>query len=277
MTFDTNLQSIEDGAPREGIEIKHGTTVYRIATSSRDVTINGNKFTASPAARGEVSIEMLQESDDLSITLPTSHAFVQRYNLAGNPPRVITCAVWQQRDGEARRIYEGLIESCEVASGQASGHVATFRMASTAGRATRRRLPVLTAGRRCPYVLYDANCLVSRPSFRQVTTVASHDGRTCVVASIGSFVDQYAQGGELLHVASGERVTISSQVGTTIVIQFPIVELRDGDAVHVFAGCAKDIFTCRDKFANLSNFGGLPELPTGNIFLPNGLGIYQSE
>lgn len=271
MTFDTNLQSIEDGAPREGIEIRYGSTVHLIATGSRNVTINGNVFEASSADRSAIAVQVLKEDADLSISLPTSHAFVQRYNLSGNPPQRSTCTIWQQRDGEARRLYEGVIESCEV-----KGHVATFRMISVAGRAVRRRLPVLTAGRKCPYILYDVNCGVLRSvGFRQITTVASQDGRTVILASIGSLPDQWAQGGELVHIASGERATVSSQIGTTVIVQLPIVDLRDGDQVHLFAGCAHDIGTCHTKFNNKDRFGGEPQLPRGGLFVPGGFGIVQ--
>lgn len=273
MTFDSMEASIEDSAPREGIEIKHGVKVYRIATGSRDVRDGGTVYTASAAERGTLEVLVMGDERNLSLSLPTAHEFVRRYNRNGNPPQRPTCTILRWQGTDRRKIFEGLIESCSV-----DDHIATFNVISIAGNPLKRRLPVITASRTCPYILYGAGCKVPRTvPFRQVTTVASHDGRTVVVSSIGAFTDHYAQGGELLHISSGERMTISDQVGATLTLQLALDDIQNGDTVHVFAGCDHNLVTCRDKFDNLSNFGGAPELPRGNIFLPNGVGIYQSE
>ncbi len=275
MTFFSDETGAESSSPREGIEIRHGLVVHRIATGSRDETINSNVFKAAPGERGDVQIRPATQDVDFAFTLPTSHAFSQRYLGAISPPRTPIVTVWRkQAGGEVQRQFQGV-----VLRAVATGHLVEFSCASPTSRYLQRRLPMFARSKFCPYTLYDSNCKVPRTTpFRQVTTVASHDGRTVVVASMGGHPDHYAQHGELLHVPSGERMTISDQVGTTITMQLPIHELRDGDQVHVFAGCNHDIATCRDTFANVINYGGDPHMPTGNVFLwGTTFGTYQSE
>lgn len=274
-TYLQDEASAEAGEPREGIEIQHGTTVYRIATGSRNVTINGNVFTSEPGNRDEISIAITDSPRELQIRLPVSHPFAQRY--LSSPPQSTRLTVWrkQMRSGQVQAIWKGTIAGASV-----SGHVIAFRSPSLLQMHMDRTVPALTVGRLCPYVLYDDNCGVNPNSFRVSTTVASFSGNTVTVASIAAHPDQWAQYGRLLHVPSGERMTITSQVGTLLTLRRPIFELRDFDAVQVFAGCDHSISGtagCGPKFSNKDTFGGAPQLPRGNLFVPNGFGIVVQE
>lgn len=280
MTYIEDEGGTETSQPREAIEIRHGLTVYRIATGTRDVIINGNTFKAGPASREKIQVVVLKQDRDFSIQLPTTHPFAQRYNRGGIPPKNITCALYrkQLRSGENERIRFGEITSCSIAGGVGAGaHTASFLVVEKPMLAMKRELPSIPVGRACPYTLYEAGCRVARASFRVATTVASHDGARVTVATMSGHPSQWARAGELLHLPTGERMTISDQTGSVITIQLPIFELKDGDAVHVFAGCNNAIPDCRDKFDNLANYGGEPLLPKGDVYLPNGYGTYQSE
>jgi hypothetical protein len=256
--------SVESSSPREGIEIRHGMVVHRIATGSRDVVIDGNRYVAQAAARGSVFVAFAGETDELSLELPVSHAFCQRWIGQQSPPRNVSVIIrrLQQNSGEAEIIWRGVLSTCE-----AQGSVATFQgMASTA-HVIQRALPTLTISRSCQHILFDSNCRVLRTDWRVSTTVASYSGRVVTVASMG-VASQWAQYGDLLHLSSGERMTIADQTGNVLTIQMPIPELRDGDAVHVFAGCPHDIERCRTKFNNVPNFSGGPSTPKDNPMLP---------
>lgn len=273
VTWLSDAQSVEDGAPREGLEIKHGVEVHRISTGSRDIIIGGNTYFAATAERGAIETTMLSKETEFSFHLPSSHPFAQRW-LSGNAPSIATVSVWQKQlvSGQAERLWTGRIQSCS-----AQGHVVTFRGDTQATTALKRLLPTISVGRLCPHILYDANCKVARNGMRIVTTVASFDGRVITVASIGAFTDHFAQYGELVHIPSGERFLISDQVGAVVTLQRAIFGVQDGDAVHVFAGCDHRITTCHSKFVNRANFGGFPHLPTKNVFARSGYGIYTSE
>lgn len=277
MSWTTDEASIESSQPREMFEIRTPSTSWRIATGSRNQTIDGRTFTASPAARGEVGVFAIEDTKQLEISLPVSHAFCQRYFSSFAPPNSIAVTVYRKQvtSGEVRTIFRG-----KITNGSVDRHIATFAVTSTLEELLARRLPTITAGRLCSHTLYDGRCAVVRSAFRVNTTVATLSGHTVTLASSGGQPDQWAQYGELVVVtgaAAGERMTVTGQVGAVVTLQLPIDELRDGDSVQLQAGCDHSIVTCGSKFGARQNFGGLPRLPRGNPFLPDGFGIYQSE
>lgn len=274
MTFDTDEQSISDSNPREGFEITYGTTTFRLTSGSRDVTINGNVYTASSIKRSEIEVSKTADAKSVSITMAASHPLVARYVANGVPPRQILVTIWrkQLRSGEVERFWSGLITSLSF-----DGHSAGFLIPERVGEASKVRLPIISASRNCQHNLFDANCRASRASFLIDTTVVSHNGRIVTVASMGAESDQWARYGELLHVTSGERMTISDQTGSVVTMQLPIYEMAAGDRVFVYAGCDHLISVCNSKFANKDNFSGQPQLPKGgNIWTPSSLGVVRS-
>lgn len=276
MTFSADESSIEDSLPREGFEIQHGAERYRLASGSRNILIGSNLYVAFPVGRSEYGVAFVGGSgqNELSIRLPLSHPFTKRYFQNGIPPKKITVTARrkQVRSGQVERFWFGEITSCSV-----EDHVALFRAPALSADAIDRQVPNFTVGRLCPYILYESSCDVARSGFRVITTVTNVNGPKITVASMGGNPSEWAQFGELVHVASGERMTIFEQVGNLITMQLQIAEVRTGDVVHVFAGCDHTVATCFSKFNNVSNFGGAPLLPRGSLFVPNGYGVVSQE
>jgi hypothetical protein len=116
-----------------------------------------------------------------------------------------------------------------------------------------------------------------------VISVSGRDVRVDLtgVTAGDTYRADWAKFGEFVHVASGERMTIRLQTdlnpGVSTVadlsLQMPIVGLQIGDSVEVYAGCDWLVQTCNGKFGNKNNFGGFPELPTKNPFIPAGYGV----
>jgi uncharacterized phage protein (TIGR02218 family) len=263
--------SIEDSAPREFYEIVQSAAVtYRIASGVRDIVYNGQTFTAYPSARTEVSINTISKESQLTLALPLSHPLAQRYVAAGSPPRQVLLTMYRQQGTLVERYAGGVITSMAM-----ERHLAKFLVQSQIARLAQRTLPLVSASRYCQHVLYDANCRVSRVAYTINATVTFNDGRRVQVSTMASTPDQWAQLGELVHIRTGERMTIVDHSGLFLTMQAPIPDLTDGDAVAVSAGCAHDIVTCRQKFANQVNFGGFPQLPTKNPFTPTGLGVVE--
>jgi hypothetical protein len=263
---------VESSQPREFYEIVQSAAVtYRIASGSRDIVYNGQTFTAYPSARTEMPVDIITQPVSLTLALPLSHPLVQRYVSLGSPPRQISITIYRRQLGVGDEVmFLGLVTSMGIDS-----HIAKFMLESRFARMMSRRLPVLTASRTCPHILYDANCRVNRATYTIATTVAFINGRTIDVASMAGKDDQWARDGELVHVKTGERIPVVNQIGTRLTLQSPIPDILDGDAVTVSAGCAHDVITCRLKFQNQVNFGGLPQLPNNNPFAQNGLGVVE--
>lgn len=264
--------SAEGSKPREGFEIILPAVTYRLASGDTDQTFSGNTFRRAQISRGELVVASSGVDSELSVMLPVSHALPQRYMRGGVPPRSITIKVWrkQLQSGLAEIAWQGEVQAMTIDD----QHVATFIVSSRLANVGQRRLPVLLAGRECPHVLYDRNCKAVRSAFAFLTVVTEIDGNVVKVDSINANPDGWFQWGDLLHEESGESMTIFQQIGTVITIQLPIAELQVGDAVSIAPGCQHDILTCDLKFHNRPNYGGLPELPDANPFLPTGFGIF---
>jgi uncharacterized phage protein (TIGR02218 family) len=274
VSFDVDEQSQSDSQPREFFEITHGVTSYYVASGDRDVLYNGNNFAATPSARSEWMVNPLTGADgDMILTLPARHALAQRYvALGGVPPKqiLLTARRKQLTSGEVLRFWQGYVTGVAF-----ERHLAKFRIPERNQQSLQRRLPTVRVDTTCRNVLYDSWCQVARATFTVSTAAAFVDGRVINVGSVGGNPDQWAQRGELVHVASGESMMITSQVGVQLTLQYPIPEMKAGDSVQVVAGCDHSIATCVSKFSNAANYSGLPQRPTRNLFLTTGLGVEE--
>ncbi len=283
----------ESSQPRELYEIVQSASVtYRIASGDRDVDYDGNTYTASPAARTEVGISTSTGEFELTLTLPLSHGLSQRYNSNSSPPRQIAVTIYRKQleSGLVERIWSGYVTSMAIA-----GNIAKFRVPSKSWRTFQRQLPSVTVGKLCPHILYDSQCRADPDAFHVGTTVISSNGRTLRLTSLGSVPvgvtgdlsdDTFLPFGQVRHVPTGEIQTIFSQTFTVlnvgspwfeIEMQAPIPDIKPGDLVEVYGGCDHGLVACYAKFANMANFGGFPELPGVNLFIPgNGVGIYST-
>lgn len=282
--FLENEISVELSQPREGIEIRLTSgaipVVYRIATGTRDIEIDGQLFRATAGARGQVTASTFNAEGALEVTLPVAHPLAQRYMAGGVPPRQLVVKVYrhQLESGTTEKIHEG--EATSIAIG---GHVARLLVPSRLSEAAMRQLPTIGVGRSCLNVLYDDTCRVDRDSFKITGTVAGINGR--IVTVDVAMDDQWATFGEFLHVATGERMAVQEQTSTIdldgphahITMQSPILEMIVGDAVEVYAGCTHLRAMCLNLFDNIVNYAGFPDMPTKNPFSPNGIGLYQTE
>lgn len=270
-TFNDDEVSRADSRPREFIEINHGSTYYYVATGDRDIAYNGHTFVATPSARSELRVDTSTGQVVLEVSLPATHALAQRYVALGSPPRQILVTVrrMQMTSGEVMQIWIGYVTALSFA-----GHEAKFAVPMRGGQALQINLPTMLVDTLCTHVLYDHGCQLDRAANTITATVATVDGRDVTVSSISAKPDHWADNGELIHVASGERMTVTEQVGTTITMQAPIVELHVGDSVQIAAGCKHDLDAC-GTFGNVVNYGGLPQRPTGDIYIANGFGVVE--
>lgn len=266
--------------------------VWRHTSATRDIDVNGVFFKAIAMTRGGIAVAMISGGENgLEIVLPIDHALVKLYLRQGVPPSRIRATLQrlQLRSGEVRQLWTGDITSLSCVEG-----TARFLVPAKTMETIKRMLPIITAGRACPHILYgEGGCHVVRtssfgPTFKLTTTVIAVSGREVRVdlsnvPTSNPHRALWTRFGELVHTASGERQSIADQVdlnpGVSTVANLTMFEripdMKVGDSVDVYAGCDHTVLTCREKFANQLNFGGLPELPTKNPFVPNSFGIYQ--
>lgn len=264
-----NLAGVET-EPREALYIVHGTTEYFIATGTRSAEVDGDTYEPVAAGRDSVAIHTVADDQPMELHVHVLHPLAQRYMAGGVPPREVRVEVRRLVGVTWTYAWRGWVTSMSV-----DGHIARLIVPSEIDVAVRRRLPVLSVGRGCGHVLYNADCRADRASFTVTSTIAAVDGRNvrCDIA----LDDTWARGGELVHVPSGEPMSIFEHRQTidlagqhaNLTLQAQIYGMQVGDAVEISAGCRHDIQTCRNVFDNVPNYGPIgPLLPTVNPFKP---------
>lgn len=270
MSFLDDESSAEDNRPVEFYTISTPTQSWALCSGNRPLTIDNGVYMPIPLARTEVAPASIGKATDLSLSLPVNHEIITRYLQLGNPPRTLTARIYrmQLRSGEIEQVWNGKVTSISI-----EDRVAKLRVPSIIGEALGRSLPQISRGKLCPHILYDTKCQVSRASNIVSTTVIYVDGRGVRVDLGSGKASPWSIGGELVHTASGERMTIQDQEDfggsstvTKLVMQMPIAGLGVGDAVDIYAGCDHTIAVCNSKFANQRNFGGFPRLNTRGGF-----------
>lgn len=281
MSFLDDISRVEN-AVRTALEIVQPAKTWRIATGTRDITIAGNKYTAEPSARTELGIPTPESGAVPMLVLPAKHAFVQAFMGGAAAPRFVPVNIYLTAGATpdtAMTSYE-VIWRGRIASVAFDGTLAKFSLPSRLLSVLGRRLPQFSVGRTCGNQLFDANCQASDAQypagFSFTTTIVTVNGNKITHAGSPAPTSQWARGGKLLHVASGETMAITDQTGTVLTVQLPIGGLASGQSIRVYAGCDKSITTCRDKFDNRVHFNGYPQLNRETVPNPPGLGVYTS-
>lgn len=124
----------------------------------------------------------------------------------------------------------------------------------------------------CDAALGDARCKVDleATAFRGTGTITAllrdraftadglsefatgHFSRGIISWTSGANAGRFAEVSQ--HEIAGGEVRI-------ILLETPILDIKPGDAFTIVAGCDKRPETCRDRFANIANFRGFPDIP----------------
>ncbi|WP_296424097.1 DUF2163 domain-containing protein [Yoonia sp.] len=124
----------------------------------------------------------------------------------------------------------------------------------------------------CSAVLGDTRCGfdTSSPAFSVETAIKDvSKAQVFLLGSVGGYNDHWFQSG-VLEVLSGAAQGLRGVIkldrvagdARTITLWQPIrASIVVGDMLRLVAGCDKRAETCREKFANLINFQGFPDIP----------------
>jgi hypothetical protein len=281
MTYDTDETSSSQSRPRNLYVIVTPTELYRHTSHPVDVVYAGNTYTALTMDSGALEVTSDPTGRELIVQLPIMHPLVQRYFASGIPPHgvVVTFLRMQEISGVAVQQSSGFAQSMAV-----DGHVATIRVPSVIDDAIKIMLPVVRAQKTCNHVLFDARCTpgpggIDGPdpdAFSFPANIVSQIGRTLVISTTGSRPDSWAKFGRVVHVGSAQTRTITEQIGATLTLIDPLVNVANGSGIIVYAGCGHTLDVCKSKFSNVMNFGGHPHLNSAvNPYSPGGLGIIR--
>ncbi|AWN54706.1 DUF2163 domain-containing protein [Methylobacterium sp. 17Sr1-1] len=130
--------------------------------------------------------------------------------------------------------------------------------------------------RSCDALLGDGRCRIdaTAPAIRGAGTVATVGSARSVTASgLAGYASRWFDAGRLVWTTganAGAAVEVRAHARTGPLAVLDLWEpmpapIAPGDAFQVVAGCDKSLASCRDKFSNVLNFRGFPDLP-GNDY-----------
>jgi uncharacterized phage protein (TIGR02218 family) len=268
VSHDTHEDSVELGSPVEYYHFVRGTEEWAYTTGITEETIDSVTYLPSVITRGRIQQNDEIKGATLDIGMDRTNALVT--SITADPDSIpISFVLYQRHVGETVPIIKfiGQLVSFSWVDGQAALQVASVENMFA------REIPRVSIQKACPFMLYDGNCRAivgSHTHTAEVLTVDTSDPRLMTVYNIDGGASDTLIGAsettfELGVLKKGNaRRFIARHLGNVIYLLTPLAGIDDGDSIILIKGCDRLAGTCEDRFDNIENFGGFPNLPTQN-------------
>ena len=267
MAFSDNEESVRLSQPTELFRFEYGIDQYLYYTHyHEDIALSATQVYKSTQIKRGTNASMTQTSkSDLTITVARDETISEIFN--DDFTRVINLTIWRVQPD-----YTGSSNRIVTWSGRIVDYIYKddeLEIRTESVFTSLRRLGVTrTFSQNCPYTLFDNQCGATRGNYVHGMQIGTNDRKTLTVADAAGFENNYFGGGYLELNLSGkiQRRSIVSHVGDQIVLNYPLPDFDEGIQGIFYAGCDRQLGTCKNKFNNLLNFGGFPFVPTKNPF-----------
>ncbi len=264
MTFQDLEQSQQAADPKELYRFVRGTECWLYTSADEDTVYANETYFARTISRGAFQRNDEAASSELEVRLDRALGVVAQF-LDGSSAEPITLTVLRlHRPLSAIAIIEftGTIANISIEIEEV-----VLLVQSPLGKDS-KEIPRELMLRTCPHELYGERCRVDPDAFKVETTISSVSGdpNEYDITSRGGHAQGFFKAGVLVKDSTGQRGFIQKDL-LGIFLLVPMPGLAVSDAVTVFAGCDRKVETCRDKFANVAEYGGFPALPERNPFV----------
>lgn len=239
----------------EYYEFEENGVFTRLVPSILDSTYNNRTYTATVMKRKQIVLTESIAKSEVVIDFSRLHAYA-RQRLSETPENIINLSIYN----ETGLFWKGQFTG--VKAGKLTIAL-TF-------------VPLFTANKRsgfmarlvhtCRHPLYSTPCGVVKAGYA-VNYTTTANSRAITVTGLTE-PDGYFQQG--LAEMEGQLRDIVSQEGEVITLNQAFFGALSG-TITLYAGCNLTETHCKDKFLNLSNFGGFSRIPTKNPFSETGL------
>lgn len=266
MSFSEIEISNDDGRPISLYAWSLGAATWRYTSSDADVVLAGYRWKAVPISDDGVKLTGEANTETLTITAPNTIAPVQMY--IGTPPSqpmILSIFHYHEGDTDAILNYQGEVQQV----GQPTPGTAIIYINTLSASMQRDGLR-LGFQRTCPFALYDPRTCKADPEAHAVELrVFEVVDNTVTLQGMEDIDDGFFNGGFLQwsHPTRGlEYRGIELQVGAQCTMFGLADGLYYGLTVKAYPGCDRLTKTCADKFNNLPNYGGVPDMPGTSPF-----------
>lgn len=249
----------------EMLQFTRGPQTWRYTLGDRDVVYQQQTYTRLPGAkRGRIARTADAEQAGLDVTLPISTPVVSLLAPQPTSERVgVMLLHWRSGETNARVRWIGSVAQVSLSRTRATLKCRTPFTDMAAAGLTRNWQ------RTCPLTLYGGGpgqCNVNRNDFRVDGTVTGGSGVTLHAAAWAAKPDAWFRGGFIewtLPSGAKELRFITDHVGDELTLLTP-ASVSAGAVVAAYPGCNHTVDDCTNKFHNLDNYGGQPNIPTIN-------------
>lgn len=264
MSFASIETSRTDAQPIELYEFVGTFATYRMTSYQKTVSAAGGTFTPlAGLERGVLKIGT-QEEDSLAldIILPFDHPMVSAYAYNTAPPK-LDFALYRVHASDLLSpvtMWKGKVTTFSV-----EGRKAKFRVPSLFSYMLGGVAPQPRFQAPCNHLLFDARCQVSAAANQHVTTVTAITDRIITLAS-NPYADNECNAGQLIWPSGNQNRMVVGSTLLDFTISYPFSGLTIGQSVTLQRGCDHSFATCKAKYSNGINFGGVPLVPDRNPF-----------
>lgn len=267
MTFAAFETAQETGQPVEVYEFTIGAEVFRLTSNEVDVTLLANIYQATVIKRGRLQLTGDDEQDRVTVEMPSTAPFVQRFISSAPGGRVgakIRRFHRNDPDLQVVTLFDGAVQAVKFDMESRRAHV----LLAPATVAFQRQMPRMTFQGLCNHMLYDARCKIveSDPANRKLLPVTAVSGSSITCTGAGSFgLADFFEAGFVTF--QGDHRLVVKQTGDVLELLEPFAASPLGSVVTAQKGCKhRLVVDCQDRFNNVINFGGFPFVPLKNIF-----------
>lgn len=265
MAFWTTEKSLTDGVPVELHQFQaRGTSTYwRYADAPADVDYGGNTFTACYIEGEEIEQGSNALRNQTRVKVDWDNPYAWQYTVAA-PEQVIDYTRYKAHGADVITSFIGVVIAVRFVQSDRQGKRHALILIDPAWNDLRESGLVLRSGRQCQVALYSTACGVSRGDYRTSGTILTVSGTAITSSAFGTQPIGWFRGGEF--VVGNSYRKIISHTGTAIEISRAIHGLTAGAYFEAYPGCPHDVPGCRDRFDNLVNFRGQPDIPDANLW-----------
>ena len=259
MSYTEREQSDYAGKPLELYRFAMGGRLWLYTSADHEVAYGSDVYQPCYIKRGGFTKGGDARKSSIDIEMGPSNELALIFRTGWLPGlMVVTIYRHHYEDADFSVLWKGRVTGCKWA-----GSVATLTSESVFTlfqRAGLRRMYQIG----CPHVLFGTACGLNADSWKVVATVAGVVGAELTLTGISAYAAGYFLGG-LLQAGEDLRMITSHASGVISMVD-AIAGMAIGDSITLLPGCDRSVATCKNTFANLDNFGGLPYLPTKNPF-----------
>lgn len=255
MTFDSNMQSIEQSAIAELYNIYAANKVYRFTTYKTNLTFSGNLYRRATMKRTGFSVDRELGSSKVTVSALLWPPFRSIFAASPLPSTYVEIyrAVTEELTSYAK-LFSGTVKRSSVKDKIISAEcVQTTRLAA--------KLPKIVYQSNCNWQVFDCDCALSADDW-DVGAVVTVSSASLISATFALFADGYFTQGRVYY--NGDFRFITAHSGSTVTLQAPFSDLVTGGSVVVYPGCDGLLTTCQTKFNNRARFCGMRLIPSHN-------------